>query len=92
MRTRARLVAAVTYVFFVDITHYNCIISTYKIFQSCKSLVNDFRDIKHTTLSERGALKEASRCLKCADAPCQKSCPTQLDIKAFIQSIANKVS
>uniref|UniRef100_A0A915P6L4 Dihydroprymidine dehydrogenase domain-containing protein n=1 Tax=Meloidogyne floridensis TaxID=298350 RepID=A0A915P6L4_9BILA len=51
---------------------------------------NDFRDIKHTTLSERGALREAMRCLKCADAPCQKSCPTQLDIKAFISSIANK--
>ena len=31
------------------------------------------------------------RCLKCADAPCQKSCPTQLDIKSFITSIANKV-
>lgn len=31
------------------------------------------------------------RCLKCADAPCQKSCPTNLDIKSFITSIANKV-
>ena len=31
------------------------------------------------------------RCLKCADAPCQKSCPTQLDVKSFITSIANKV-
>lgn len=51
---------------------------------------NDFSDIKHTTLSERSALKEASRCLKCADAPCQKSCPTQLDIKSFITSISNK--
>uniref|UniRef100_A0A673MLS6 Dihydropyrimidine dehydrogenase [NADP(+)] n=1 Tax=Sinocyclocheilus rhinocerous TaxID=307959 RepID=A0A673MLS6_9TELE len=30
------------------------------------------------------------RCLKCADAPCQKSCPTNLNIKAFITSIANK--
>uniref|UniRef100_A0A672Q2K2 Dihydropyrimidine dehydrogenase a, tandem duplicate 1 n=1 Tax=Sinocyclocheilus grahami TaxID=75366 RepID=A0A672Q2K2_SINGR len=30
------------------------------------------------------------RCLKCADAPCQKSCPTNLNIKAFISSIANK--
>ncbi|KAG8436765.1 hypothetical protein GDO86_007740, partial [Hymenochirus boettgeri] len=29
-------------------------------------------------------------CLKCADAPCQKSCPTNLDIKLFITSIANK--
>lgn len=32
------------------------------------------------------------RCLKCADAPCQKSCPTNLDIKSFITSIANKVN
>uniref|UniRef100_T1PFN8 Dihydropyrimidine dehydrogenase [NADP(+)] n=1 Tax=Musca domestica TaxID=7370 RepID=T1PFN8_MUSDO len=53
-------------------------------------LNNNFEDIKHTTLSERAALKEAARCLKCADAPCQKSCPTQLDIKSFITSIANK--
>ncbi|CAG9760419.1 unnamed protein product [Ceutorhynchus assimilis] len=57
--------------------------------QSCNLLENDFSDIKPTTLSERGALKEAARCLKCADAPCQKSCPTQLDVKAFITSIAN---
>ncbi|EDW51287.1 GM13670 [Drosophila sechellia] len=56
----------------------------------CTTLANDFSDIKHTTLSERGALEEAARCLKCADAPCQKSCPTQLDIKSFITSIANK--
>lgn len=57
---------------------------------SCHSLEKNFDDIKHTTLSERGALREAQRCLKCADAPCQKSCPTQLDIKSFITSIANK--
>lgn len=57
---------------------------------SCLSLKKNFDDIKHTTLSERGALKEAARCLKCADAPCQKSCPTQLDIKSFITSISNK--
>mmetsp|Transcript_11752 Transcript_11752/g.29694 ORF Transcript_11752/g.29694 Transcript_11752/m.29694 type:complete len:1041 (-) Transcript_11752:229-3351(-) len=57
--------------------------------QGC-NLKNDFTDIKHTTLSERGAVREAQRCLKCADAPCQKSCPTNLDIKSFITSIANK--
>jgi hypothetical protein len=51
----------------------------------------DFLDIKPTTLTERGALFEAQRCLKCADAPCQLSCPTQLDIKSFIGQIANKV-
>lgn len=55
------------------------------------SLQNNFDDIKHTTLSERAALREAARCLKCADAPCQKSCPTQLDVKSFITSISNKV-
>ena len=32
----------------------------------------------------------AARCLKCADAPCQKSCPTQLDVKSFIGSIGKK--
>ncbi|XP_018609602.2 dihydropyrimidine dehydrogenase [NADP(+)] [Scleropages formosus] len=58
--------------------------------ESCMKLENNFDDIKHTTLSERGALREAMRCLKCADAPCQKSCPTNLDVKSFITSIANK--
>ncbi|KAK7100969.1 dihydropyrimidine dehydrogenase [NADP(+)]-like [Littorina saxatilis] len=58
--------------------------------KGCDPLYKNFDDIKHTTLSERGALKEASRCLKCADAPCQKSCPTQLDVKFFISCIANK--
>lgn len=62
----------------------------YEKCDSCISLKNNFDDIKHTTLSERGALREAARCLKCADAPCQKSCPTQLDIKSFITSISNK--
>ncbi|XP_051556365.1 dihydropyrimidine dehydrogenase [NADP(+)]-like isoform X3 [Myxocyprinus asiaticus] len=57
---------------------------------TCVDLENNFDDIKHTTLSERGALREALRCLKCADAPCQKSCPTNLDIKSFITSISNK--
>ncbi|XP_065172464.1 dihydropyrimidine dehydrogenase [NADP(+)]-like isoform X2 [Atheta coriaria] len=54
------------------------------------NLAYDFSDIKSSTLSERAAIKEATRCLKCADAPCQKSCPTQVDIKSFIGSIANK--
>ncbi|XP_016060036.1 PREDICTED: dihydropyrimidine dehydrogenase [NADP(+)] [Miniopterus natalensis] len=56
----------------------------------CEKLENNFDDIKHTTLGERGALREAMRCLKCADAPCQQSCPTNLDVKSFITSIANK--
>lgn len=31
------------------------------LFQSCVKLENNFDDIKHTTLSERGALREAVR-------------------------------
>lgn len=64
------------------------------IIQSCgpPDLFQNFDDIKHTTLSERAAVREAARCLKCADAPCQKSCPTQLDVKSFIGSISTKVS
>ena len=51
---------------------------------------NDWSDIKHTTLTEKGAVFEAQRCLKCADAPCQKGCPTSIDIKQFIQCIATQ--
>mmetsp|Transcript_6326 Transcript_6326/g.15276 ORF Transcript_6326/g.15276 Transcript_6326/m.15276 type:complete len:1067 (-) Transcript_6326:435-3635(-) len=57
---------------------------------SPETLDNNWDDIKHSTLSERGGLKEAARCLKCADAPCEKSCPSQVDVKSFITSIANK--
>ena len=71
-----------------------CMVLSHVIFymQTCVSKIHNFEDIKHTTLSERGALREAARCLKCADAPCQKSCPTQLDIKYFITCIANRVN
>eukprot|EP01133_Synstelium_polycarpum_P008440 gene8440-9927_t len=61
--------------------------------EGCKTgceLKNDFTDVKPTTFTERGALLEAARCLKCVDAPCQKSCPTQLDVKSFISSISTK--
>ncbi|KAK6179258.1 hypothetical protein SNE40_011661 [Patella caerulea] len=64
--------------------------NTDKSCSKCEPLTQNFDDIKHTTLSERAALKEAARCLKCADAPCQKSCPTQLDVKYFIGCISNK--
>lgn len=32
----------------------------------------NFEDIKPTTLSESAALRDSSRCLKCADALCTK--------------------
>lgn len=53
-------------------------------------LLKNFMDAKHHTLSEQAAVAEAHRCLKCADAPCQSSCPTSIDIKQFISAIGTK--
>lgn len=53
-------------------------------------LRHNFKDIKPTTMKEADAVREAARCLKCADAPCQKGCPTAIDIKGFISCIANR--
>ena len=35
------------------------------------------------------ARAEAERCLYCADAPCIKACPTEIDIPTFIKKIAS---
>ncbi len=40
------------------------------------------------TLEE--ALREADRCLQCADEPCVRGCPVGIDIPGFIQKIAEK--
>jgi glutamate synthase (NADPH) small chain len=36
------------------------------------------------------ALREADRCLQCADEPCVRGCPVGIDIPAFIQKISEK--
>jgi len=60
------------------------------IVQPGNTRYNDWSDVKHTTLEAKDAVHEAMRCLKCADAPCQKGCPTSIDIKMFIQCIASE--
>jgi glutamate synthase (NADPH/NADH) small chain len=40
--------------------------------------------------SVQDALREAERCLQCADEPCVRGCPVGIDIPAFIQKIADK--
>src|SRR5207302_7262289 len=43
---------------------------------------------KKPLLSAAEAKVEAERCLYCADAPCIKACPTEIDIPTFIKKIA----
>ena len=53
--------------------------------QGCSKCEDWERDIPLMTVQE--AVREASRCLKCNDAPCQKGCSTAIDIKTFIYNI-----
>src|ERR1700722_8246480 len=39
--------------------------------------------------TEAEARAEADRCLYCADAPCIKACPTEIDVPTFIKKIAS---
>lgn len=51
-------------------------------------LENDLPD-KKPLYSDAEARAEAERCLYCADAPCIKACPTEIDIPTFIKKIAS---
>lgn len=46
-----------------------------------------FADFK-LPLAREQAIVEANRCLFCADAPCIKACPTEIDIPQFIRKIS----
>jgi dihydropyrimidine dehydrogenase (NAD+) subunit PreT len=47
----------------------------------------NFADL-HPPLSRHEASVEAERCYFCFEAPCQKACPTAIDIPLFIRQIA----
>lgn len=56
--------------------------------QGCSKCGDWERDLPLMTIQE--AVREANRCLKCNDAPCQQGCSTTIDIKTFIYNIQNK--
>ena len=51
------------------------------------TLKANFADL-HPPLTFHEAKVEAERCYFCFDAPCQKACPTSIDIPLFIRQIA----
>lgn len=47
----------------------------------------NFSDIHPPFETRDAALVEANRCIFCYDAPCTKSCPTEIDVPKFIKQI-----
>ncbi|MEP6674027.1 MAG: NAD(P)-dependent oxidoreductase [Ferruginibacter sp.] len=47
----------------------------------------NFQDIHPPFETKEAALVEANRCLFCYDAPCTKSCPTEINVPKFIKQI-----
>ncbi len=54
---------------------------------SAADYADNFSDL-HPALGDHEALVESDRCFFCYDAPCQKACPTSIDIPLFIREIS----
>jgi len=52
-------------------------------------LMEAFRELE-PGFSPQEAVAEATRCIKCEDAPCSKACPAGVDVVKFIRQIATR--
>lgn len=52
-----------------------------------QQLLEAFQELE-TGFSPQEAVTEATRCIKCEDAPCAKACPAGVDVVKFIRQIA----
>jgi glutamate synthase (NADPH/NADH) small chain len=52
-------------------------------------LMEAFRELE-AGYSPQEAVAEATRCIKCEDAPCSKACPAGVDVVKFIRQIATR--
>ena len=57
---------------------------------STEQYEQNFSDIHPPFETHNAALVEANRCLFCYDAPCTKSCPTEINIPRFIKQITTE--
>jgi glutamate synthase (NADPH/NADH) small chain len=54
-----------------------------------QELLEAFRELE-AGFSPQEAVAEATRCIKCEDAPCSKACPAGVDVVKFIRQIATR--
>ncbi len=57
--------------------------------QDPKRRIHNFNEVA-LGYTEEQAVAEAERCLQCADPPCTKACPVEIDIPAFIKLIKER--